>query len=264
MNVQERNATVFESGASVEHATEKLHPLLRCDVRAVLFDAGGTLVHPDWQRLVSLAAGELETPINDAEMRRAVRETLRDVDACVTRDGATPEYARRLNWVFRRTYGALGFDEPTCERILERAQESHGERHLWCELDPEAPRVLAALKQAGLRIAVISNTEDGRLEELLELVEIAHYFDLLIDSQVVGHRKPDAAIFHFALAQLGLKPEEAVYVGDLYGHDVLAAERAGMRAILFDPLGLHGDKACPRIATLIELVGQTHTTSPVS
>ena len=232
-----------------------LHPWVE-GARAVLFDVGGTLVHPDWQRLAQLASEEMGGVFTDEELRRALKEALRAVDAGLQHGGELPADARRRGWVFRRMYGALGMDEALCDRLSARVDVAHGERHLWCGLDAEAPLVLDELKRAGLRVAVISNTEDGRLEELLELVGLAAHFDFSIDSYVVGHRKPDATIFHLALTRLDLRPEEAVYIGDSYGHDALAARAVGMRAILLDPLDLHPESVCPRIRTLGELIGR--------
>lgn len=106
-----------------------------------------------------------------------------------------------------------------------------------------------------MKVGVISNTEDGRLEEVLKLTGICERFDVLVDSYAVGLRKPDAAIFHYALEQLGVEPSEAVYVGDSYGHDVVGAQGAGLRAILLDPLEMHTASDCPTIRTLRELTG---------
>jgi putative hydrolase of the HAD superfamily len=91
------------------------------------------------------------------------------------------------------------------------------------------------------------------LEELLEMIEIAEHLDLFVDSHVVGLRKPDAVIFHHALEKLNVAPQEAVYVGDSYGHDIVGAQQAGLRAILLDPLDLYKESDCPRIHALKEL-----------
>ncbi|MDQ1522489.1 MAG: hypothetical protein QOE47_413, partial [Pyrinomonadaceae bacterium] len=178
-----------------------------------------------------------------------------EVDAGMQRGEPAPEDSRQRNWVFRRVYRALEIDEATCESLSEQIDATHAERHLWCAPDDEAARVLGALKDAGLRLAVISNTEDGRLDELLELVGLKQHFDLLIDSHVVGQRKPDAGIFQLTLARLGLEPREAVFIGDSYAHDALAALSVGMRAVLLDPLDFYPDSLCPRIRTLGELIG---------
>jgi len=50
-------------------------------------------------------------------------------------------------------------------------------------------------------------------------------------------------------------PHEAAFVGDSYGHDALAAQAAGLRALLLDPLDLYPDCACPRIRRLTDLLG---------
>jgi putative hydrolase of the HAD superfamily len=231
-----------------------LHPAL-LGVRAVLFDVGGTLTHPDWSRLAQLASREAGREFAPAELERAFKDGLKGVDACIRRGEAPPVDTTRRHWTFRRMYGGLGVGEEACERVCALLDESHNERHLWCGVDPEAPRVLAALKGAGLRTAVISNTEDGRLEELMALIELDRHFDFLIDSFVVGERKPDAAIFLRALARLGVEPREAAFVGDSYTHDALAALTVGMSAILLDPLDLHPEAVCPRVRALGELTG---------
>jgi len=231
-----------------------LHPSLD-GVRAVLFDVGGTLLHPDWERLARLASKGAGREFKPAELGRKFKEMMCAVDAGMQRGEPAPEDSRRRNWVFRRVYRALEIDDTICDALSDQIDATHAERHLWCAPDEEAARVLGALKEAGFRLAVISNTEDGRLDELLELVELKQYFDLLIDSHVVGQRKPDPAIFHLTLARLGLDAREAVFIGDSYAHDALAALSVGMRAILLDPLDLYPDSTCPRIRTLGKLIG---------
>ena len=232
------------------------HPLVRA-ARGVLFDAGGTLVHPDWERLGQLAEAEAGRALTPDEMRRALYAALRVVDDSFERGGDDRQgHTKRPGWLFRDMFGALGVGADAAERMGRRIAAAHDERHLWCGLDPEAVEVIAELKRSGRRVAVISNTEDGRLRELLELVEIAAHFELLVDSHVVGLRKPDAAIFHHTLGQLKLTPEEVVYVGDSYGHDILGARRAGLRAVLLDPLDLYAGADCPRVRSLGELIGR--------
>ena len=240
-----------ETGATSAPYMSHLHPLLK-DARAVLFDVGGTLAHPDWERLARLAQAETGRAFTPAEMRRTLCETLRGVDAQLA-DVKVRTVTRRPGWLFRDMFYALGVDEGACERLAARMLAAHDEKHLWCGLDPEAVQVIGDLKGAGLRVGVISNTEDGRLRELLEMMEIASHLDLLVDSHVVGLRKPDAVIFHYALEQLDVAPNEAVYVGDSYGHDVVGAQQAGLRAILLDALDLYQDSDCPRIHALSEL-----------
>lgn len=231
-----------------------LHPALN-GARACIFDAGGTLVHPDWPRLARIAAETAGCAFESARMSRAFGETLRAAGVEMQREGfVLPDEMKRPHWIFRRVYRDLGLNDEICASVMERVADAHAGRHLWSCLDPEAPRVVEELKRQGLVVAVISNTEDGRLIDSLEAAGIAEGFDLLIDSHVVGKRKPDAAIFHLALERLGLAAREAAYVGDSYAHDALAARAAGLRGILLDPFDLHPESVCPRIRTLGELI----------
>jgi HAD superfamily hydrolase (TIGR01549 family) len=229
-----------------------LHPLLR-GARAVLFDMGGTLVHPDWERLARLAEKDAGRVLSLAEMSHALGQVLKAADMGLNQDVQHLTRDRKPNWLFRDMYRLLGISEFRCEQLRARACDAHLERHLWSQLNPHVRRVLSDLRNQDVQVGVISNTDDGRLRELLELLEIASQFDVIVDSYIVRHRKPDAEIFNFAVAQLGLGSREVVYIGDSYNHDVLGAEAAGLRSILLDSFDIYRDLRCLRIRTLGEL-----------
>lgn len=231
----------------------RLHPSLR-DAAALIFDAGGTLVHPDWQRLAEFGKAETGQVFSPVEMRHAFYEALRRVDTGLHLSHADLGHTRQPHWLFLDMFRTLGLETSDFEGLRARIDKGHRERHIWCERDSEVLNVISRLKQTHLRIAVISNTEDGRLEESLELAEIACHFEFLIDSHAVGLRKPSTAIFHLALDTLGIRPEDAVYLGDSYGYDVVGAQKAGLRAILLDPLDLYENLEVDRIRRLTELV----------
>jgi HAD superfamily hydrolase (TIGR01509 family) len=107
----------------------------------------------------------------------------------------------------------------------------HEERHLWSSVPESTRTALARLKAAGLLLGVVSNSE-GRVEEALEAAGLRDYFDVVVDSGVLGIEKPDPRIFQAALQALRVAPEEALYVGDLYEVDVLGAQSAGIEAVL--------------------------------
>ncbi|HEX8187148.1 MAG TPA: HAD family hydrolase [Pyrinomonadaceae bacterium] len=232
-------------------SSNELHPSLR-GARACVFDAGGTLVHPDWERLARLAEEAAGRRFGAEELRRAFGEMLK----CVNEPAPGGRVIRQegRHWTFRAMYGGLGLDEAACESLVGRIDAAHAERHIWCGCDPEAARVIDGLRRAGLLVAVNSNTEDGRARDSLEAAGLAGRFDVVIDSHHVGFKKPDPAIFRHALGLLGVGPPEAVFVGDSYAHDALAARAAGMRAVLLDPLDLHPEAVCPRIRRLGDLL----------
>lgn len=243
----------FEQAEDAAHGAARLHSLLH-GARAVLFDVGGTLTHPDWERFSRIAHEVAARTLTDDDIRRALATALYEADTHLRGGGAPTEEMKRAGWVFRRMYAMLDFSEAEIEELQRRIDAEHALQHMWCGLDADAPRVITELKAAGLPVGVISNTEDGRLVELLELVELAAHFDFLIDSHVVNLRKPDAAIFNLALERLRLPASDVIYIGDSYGHDVLAARRAGLRAILVDALDLYRDIEPARIKRLGELI----------
>jgi HAD superfamily hydrolase (TIGR01509 family) len=232
-------------------SVDELHPSLR-GARACVFDAGGTLIHPDWERLAQLAEATAGRRFGAEEMRRAFGEMLRCVGAPAQGKPLIDQSGR--HWTFRAMYGGLGLEEAACAEVVGRIDAAHAERHIWCGCDPDAPRVIDELKGRGLLVAVISNTEDGRVRDALEAAGLAERFDVIVDSHLVGVSKPDPAIFRHALGLLEVEPHEAVFVGDSYAHDALAARAAGLAAVLLDPFDLHPEAVCPRIRALGDLL----------
>ncbi len=102
------------------------------------------------------------------------------------------------------------------------------------------------------RIGVISNA-DGRIEDVLRRCGIADCFLSITDSGLVGYEKPHPEIFRRALETLNAKPEESLYVGDVYSVDYLGATQAGMQAVLMDVPGAYTDKGVERVESLPEL-----------
>jgi HAD superfamily hydrolase (TIGR01509 family) len=79
-------------------------------------------------------------------------------------------------------------------------------------------------------LGIISNFY-GNVAALCEECGLAALCEVIIDSERVGVSKPEPRIFTLALERLGRAPETAVYVGDSFERDVLAARAAGLRTI---------------------------------
>ena len=89
--------------------------------------------------------------------------------------------------------------------------------------------VLEALRERH-RLGIVSNFY-GNLPAVCRSADLGELFDVIVDSEQVGARKPDLAIFHAALGPLNASPEGAVLVGDSLHRDRLGARRCGMRFI---------------------------------
>jgi putative hydrolase of the HAD superfamily len=101
-------------------------------------------------------------------------------------------------------------------------------------------------------LAVISNA-DGKIEDVLKRSGIADCFATITDSGLVGYEKPHPAIFQAALQAMDAKPQESLYVGDVYSVDYLGATQAGLQAVLIDVSGAYREMNVPRVESLEEL-----------
>ena len=71
----------------------------------------------------------------------------------------------------------------------------------------------------------------GNIHTVLREYGMDHLFDNVIESAVVGVRKPDARIFTLGVDALALQPHEVVVVGDSYDKDIVAAKNAGCQTV---------------------------------
>lgn len=102
----------------------------------------------------------------------------------------------------------------------------------WHLCDPNAEKVFMALRDAGVKIAVVSNF-DTRLRPLLRALNRDHWFDAVAVSAEVAAEKPNPTIFLRACELLDVKPEDAVHVGDDRRNDIWGARDAGCDAWLW-------------------------------
>ncbi|KAJ9184977.1 hypothetical protein P3X46_004659 [Hevea brasiliensis] len=102
----------------------------------------------------------------------------------------------------------------------------------WHLCDPDAEKVFKAIRKAGVKLAVVSNF-DTRLRPLLQALNCDHWFDAVAVSAEVAAEKPNPTIFLKACEILGVKPEDAVHVGDDRRNDIWGARDAGCDAWLW-------------------------------
>ena len=132
------------------------------------------------------------------------------------------------------------------------AEARHKQRNLWEFTFPWVVETHEQLRDEGYRLSVVSNA-DGRVEEELRNLEMRDYFERVYDSEVVGVEKPQPGIYELALADLGLQPEEAVFVGDMFHIDIWGANRVGIPGLHLDPLGLYEEWPGAHIQDLRQL-----------
>jgi HAD superfamily hydrolase (TIGR01509 family) len=215
------------------------------EVRAVLFDVGQTLLYPDLHFLQKLLA--------DFGAQTDFTTLARSGALARERVSRTKGNERNYSGFFSFWMKSAGAKEEVIPDILKQIYERHQREHLWNWLDPEAPSTLAGLRGRGYRLGIISNA-DGQIAGAMEKLQLAQYFDHMIDSALVGVEKPDQRIFAMALEKLQLPGKACLYVGDHYDNDVLGARNAGLVPVLLDPFDVVIEDDVERIRQLSDLL----------
>ena len=217
---------------------------------SILFDAGNTLFFPDLTRtLAPLAAAGFAA--SREQLYAAERFAKKRLDTAMAEwQPGQPVDHDYWNVYYRQLTHALGAPTelvPACVASTRRSDH-------WTRVIPGTQDVLRTLRDRGLRLGVISNSDGGIAEALRGAGLGDEFFQSYTDSGKVGVEKPDPAIFRIAVESLGTPPEDCLCVGDTYSVDFVGALRAGLRAILMDPAAVYRDDPHPRMESLEELL----------
>ncbi len=222
-------------------------------LETVFLDAGGVLVYPNWTR-ISNALRARGVDVAPEALARAEPHAKKKIDVRQTVN-ATNDAGRGwlyFNLIFEHAGVPPG---PEVEAALEELHAYHRTTNLWEFVPPGVAPALAALRQRGLKLTIVSNA-NGKLRVLFDRLALAGCVDCLLDSHDEGVEKPDPRFFEIALERSGAQRESTIHVGDLYHVDVEGARAAGLRGVLLDEAGLYPDVDCPRVRSLEELVDQ--------
>lgn len=208
----------------------------------VLFDAGDTLVAPreSFGAVYARVLNTLGVTLPAADLERGLRlcwaETNRAIEPGVDRyamDGA----GENAYWL-RFVAGTLAHtplaprDGAFAARALAPLREAFRDPESWRVFDDVVP-VLSALREAGARLAIVSNWDSG-LPTLLDRLGLAPWFDTIVVSHLEGVEKPRPELFLRAVARLGGRPDEALHVGDVPELDGAGAAAAGIACVIVD------------------------------
>jgi len=194
-------------------------------VRAVLWDFGGVFTESPFIAFAQF------------ERRRGLPQGfLRRVNSVRADDNAWARFERgqislgEFGDAFESEAGALGH-RVRGEEVIALL---HG------DVRPAMVAALRRCKEYFRNACLTNNVKSGSAHELpsadaraREVAQILSLFDLVIESSVVGARKPEARFYQIALERLGIEPEQAVYLDDL-GINLKPARALGMTTIKVD------------------------------
>ncbi len=209
------------------------------DVDLLCLDAGNTVIFLDHARL-SASCAPLGFRVDAQALVRAEGETKIALERGeeLTAGWSQAHDAAAVGW--GKTVGTMlvraGLSSGRVPELLDALWPEHCAHNFWCRVPEGLVHALALARAAGVRVAVVSNSE-GVLAAFFDRIAIGAAFDLVVDSGVVGFEKPDPRIFRVALDRFGIGPERALHLGDNFSTDVLGARAAGIRVALVDPFG---------------------------
>ena len=101
---------------------------------------------------------------------------------------------------------------------------------------PEVPGALEKLKAHGYRLAALTNSPRGGMEQQLKNSGISTYFERQFSVEDIGLYKPDRHVYRWAAQQMEARPEECFFIA-AHGWDVAGAMSAGMKAAFLNRPG---------------------------
>jgi putative hydrolase of the HAD superfamily len=225
--------------------------------RAVLFDAGETLVHPVpsfpelFSRIVS-EAGHERDPDEVVAASAAVRHGFSEA----SREGLlwtlTPESSRAF-WLEVYEQMLRSLDLPSADGLRETLYEGFTDLGNYALFDDVA-ETLDELTTSGVTLGIVSNFE-AWLDDLLAVLGVRERFPVRVISGIDGVEKPDPRIYRLALERAGAAPGEVAFVGDNPEFDVDPPAALGMFPVLIDRRERHPGHAGVRVTDLRALAG---------
>lgn len=227
-------------------------------IKAVFFDLYQTLVHyqPSQEELEAAALKSLGINTTAAALRHPMltanefiyQQIAKKPLSRRSREETMTLYAEYQRIVLKEA--GINADEKIVLRLLGMMQQAK----MGLVLFDDVIAALDGVKKRGFKLGLISNIEQN-MNETLDKLGLSKKLDIIVTSQEAGFMKPKPEIFRYALDKAGVKPDEAVYVGDQYQVDIVGAKGVGMQGILLDRDDYYQEKLdCPKIKSLGEVI----------
>lgn len=204
------------------------------DVKAVAFDLFNTLITVDmpsrWSSIDRLLDSLREQGIaaHADDFMPVYREVVREFVSEAERLGKETHNGVWVSTALQR----LGLDVPPEDPRVGRVVEAYFSAFVDNAHElPGTADMLAALKPR-YRLAVVSNLTHGpAAHQMLQHLDLARHFEVILVSGDLGYRKPHPQIFRSLVEALDLPPSAIVFVGDDPRTDVQGSFDAGMRPV---------------------------------
>ncbi len=222
-------------------------------VRAIFFDAVGTVIHPEPSAgdAYVMIGRRFGSRLADDEVRRRFALAFRRQEEDDLRRGLhTDEEREQRRWqhIVAEVLDDVQ-DRASCFQVLY----DHFTRPTSWRCDAHTAAVVSALRDQGYLIGLASNFDHRLRTVSAGLRELVGVSTLVISSEI-GWKKPAPAFFAALCEQVALAPEQVLLIGDDPDNDLAGALAAGLHALLLDPRGRWGVPPEQQIGSLDELI----------
>jgi putative hydrolase of the HAD superfamily len=237
---------------SIQEITNLERPVLSTNtIRAIFFDAVGTLIHP--QPSASAVYAEVGqrfgSRLTAAAISARFRAAFQHQEDYDRGHGYRTDHEREVSrW---RTIVAEVLDDVTDAEACFQALFQHFAQPQSWRVEPDTEAVLRELSKRSYRLGLASNF-DRRLHEVVAGLAALRYIGHQVISADVGFRKPGPRFFQKVCEVADLPSSRILVVGDDLINDYEGARSAGVSAVLFDPRGLHSGRL--RLSALRDLI----------
>jgi HAD superfamily hydrolase (TIGR01509 family) len=232
------------------------HQIPYNEIETVFLDAGNTLLSMDYKWIKKELEG-IGIHCEIDELKRAEAAARPMLSSALEKLKSTEDKKTSIFYMgslLKKLQAASAMSEKDLDEItmiLLRDLQSPGwAKRFWSNLIPGVRDALDILKNEGLQLLVVSNS-NGSIEGIMSDLGVRDYFDKIVDSHNIGFEKPDYRLFKHALEISNAVPEHTLHIGDLYHVDVRGAWSAGVHALLLDPYGDWKDVDCERMPDVL-------------
>jgi len=226
-----------------DHPSESPHPLASPGrkIKGLTLDMGWTLAYPNpslWEtfsRICTEAGRPVTAETCEASVGEmaiaAQRHAVAKLDGRRAFTDSDEEFKQGFRVMAHRVFQEAGIEDEDGS-LFKRFFRFFNDFERWI-VYPDVGPFLKRAREAGVRVALISNAGTG-LAEHLRVLGLDRWLDHATISAAEGIRKPDRRIYERTLEAIGVAPQDALHVGDFYLEDVLGPRQVGLAGVLID------------------------------
>lgn len=189
-------------------------------IEAILFDLDNTLM--DFMLMKRKSCESAIDAMVNAGLKMGREKGMRILFDLYGEKGI--EYNRIFQEFLRKTIGKIDY------RILAKGIVAYRRAQIaYVKPYPGTVKTLIKMKEKGMKLGIVSDAPSVNAWIRLVEMNIGDFFDVVITLHETGKKKPSKVPFLKAIKEIGVKPENVLFVGDWPERDIMGAKALGMK-----------------------------------